>query len=104
VRSAAYFQSAQQTAPNPISFPIEQRTATAYVFCLLEEQDSALVNPQELAQWRFWVVPTRSLHAERQSIGLQPLIRAHGQGMAYGQLGVAVEALAQPGLSRPAMN
>jgi hypothetical protein len=104
VRSAAYFQSAQQTAPNPISFPIEQRTATAYVFCLLEEQDPALVNPQELAQWRFWVVPTRSLHAERQSIGLQPLIRAHGQGMAYGQLGVAVEALAQPGLSRPAMN
>ena len=50
------------------------------------------------------MVPTRSLHAERQSIGLQPLIRAHGQGMAYGQLGVAVEALAQPGLSRPAMN
>jgi hypothetical protein len=104
VRSAAYLQSPQQTALSPISFPIEQRTATAYVFCLLAEQDPAKVNPVELAQWRFWVVPTRSLHAERQSIGLQPLIRAHGDGMAYAELARAVEGLAQPGLSCAPMN
>ncbi|MBD2423397.1 MAG: hypothetical protein VKM34_08660 [Cyanobacteriota bacterium] len=104
VRSAAYLQSAQQTAPTAISFPMEQRTATAYVFCLLAEQDPARVNPQDLAQWRFWLVPTRSLHAERQSIGLQPLIRAHGEGMAYEQLGEAVEGLAQPDWSTALRN
>jgi hypothetical protein len=97
VRSAAYWQSPQQTEPSSISFPIEQRTATVYVFCLLEEQDPARVTPQDPAQWRFWVVPTRRLHPERQSIGLQPLIRAHGEGLAYGELGQAVEGLAQPG-------
>ena len=49
-----------------ISFPIEQRVATAYVFCLLAEQDPELVDPQDLSQWRFWVVPTGKLHGERQ--------------------------------------
>jgi hypothetical protein len=76
VKSAAFVQSWQQTRPSTISFPIEQRTATAYVFCLLAEQDPELVNPQELSQWRFWVVPTAKLHGERRSIGLQPLHRS----------------------------
>jgi hypothetical protein len=32
------------------------------------------------------VVPTTQLHAERKSIGLQALIRAHGEGIRYGEL------------------
>ena len=104
VRSAAYLQSFQQVHPSPIIFSIEQRTATAYVFCLLAEQNPAQVNPQELAQWRFWVVPSRRLHADRQSIGLQPLIRAHGEGMGYEQLLQAVEGLAQPGSTSSPLN
>ena len=81
VKSAGYMQAWQQEGPSVISFPIEQRVATAYVFCLLAEQDPELVDPQNLSQWRFWVVPTARLHAERKSIGMQPLIRAYGEGI-----------------------
>ena len=86
VKSAAYLQAWPQQELSRISFPIEQRSASAYVFCLLEEQDPQRVDPQDLGQWRFWVVPTGSLHPERRSIGLQALIRAHGEGLPYGEL------------------
>lgn len=38
VNSAAFVQSWQQARPRTISFPIEQRMATAYAFCLLGEE------------------------------------------------------------------
>lgn len=96
VKSAAYVQSWQQEKPSVISFPIEQRVATAYVFCLLAEQNSALVDPRDVSQWRFWVVPTAKLHAERKSIGLQALIRAHGNGSSYGELANRIDKLRPP--------
>jgi hypothetical protein len=97
VKSAAFLQSWQQERPSTISFPIEQRVATAYVFCLLAEEDPELVNPQELSQWRFWVVPTAKLHGDRRSIGLQPLIRTYGEGLRFEELASRIEAL-QPAL------
>ena len=100
VKSAGYVQAWQQEGPSVISFPIEQRVATAYVFCLLAEQDPELVDPQNLSQWRFWVVPTARLHAERKSIGMQPLIRAYGEGISYEELPVRIEAL-RPSALRP---
>ena len=93
VKSAAYVQSWPQAGPSVISFPIEQRVATAYVFCLLAEPDPELVDPQDLSQWRFWVVPTGKLHGGRKSIGLQPLIRAYGPGISYEELPDSIEAL-----------
>ena len=93
VKSAAYVQSWPQQGASVISFPIEQRMATAHVFCLLAEQDPESVDPQDLSQWRFWVVPTGRLHGERQSIGLQPLIRAYGEGISYEELPARIEAL-----------
>jgi hypothetical protein len=67
--------------------------ATAYVFGLLAEENPELVNPQELSQWRFWVVPTAKLHGDRLSIGLQPLIRAYGEGLRFEELASRIEAL-----------
>jgi hypothetical protein len=93
VKSAAFVQSWQQTRPSTISFPIEQRVATAYVFCLLVEEAPALVNPQDLSQWRFWVVPTAKLHDDRRSMGLQPLIRAYGEGLRFEELASRIGAL-----------
>jgi hypothetical protein len=93
VKSAAYVQSWQQGKPSAISFPIEQRKTTAYVFCLLAEQNRELVDPRDLNQWLFWVVPTTKLHAERKSIGLQALIRAHGEGMSFGELAAQINQL-----------
>jgi hypothetical protein len=62
----------------------------------LAEEDPALVNPQELSQWRFWVVPTANLHVDRRSIGLLPLIRAYGEGLPYEELPSRIEALLPP--------
>lgn len=98
VQSAAYLQAWPQPQVSRISFPIEPRIATAVVFCLLEEQDPQVVDPQDLKQWRFWVVPTRSLHPERKSIGLQALIRAHGEGLPFEELADRVRQL--PGAPR----
>ena len=98
VKSAAYVQAWPQQGPSVISFPIEQRVATAYVFCLLAEQDPAMVDPQDLSQWRFWVVPTGKLNHERQTIRLQPLIRAFGEGISYEELRAHCEALRPPTL------
>lgn len=93
IRSAAYVQSWSHQQPTRISFATEQRTATAYVFCLLVETDPDKADPQDLSQWRFWVVLTRSLHPERKSIGLQALIRSFGEGLHFGELKAAVDRL-----------
>lgn len=93
IQSAAYVQSWQQREPSRISFATEQRAASAYVFCLLDEPDPDLADPQDLSQWRFWVVPTRALHPERKSIGLQALIRSFGDGISHRELPAAVETL-----------
>ncbi len=58
------------------------------------------MDPQDLSQWRFWVVSTDKLHAERKSIGLQPLIRASGEGISYEELPARIEAL-RPSVLRP---
>lgn len=98
VKSAAYLQAWPQQELSRISFPIEQRAATAHVFCLFAEQDPQRVDPRDLEQWRFWVVPTRSLHPERKSIGLQALIRAHGEGLRFAALAGRIGEL--PGAPR----
>lgn len=74
VKSTAYLQAWPQQELSRIRFPIEQRAATAYGFCLLEEQDPERVDPQDLTQGRFWVVPPCSLHPEHRSIGLRALV------------------------------
>ena len=93
VRSAAYLQGPEQTTPNPISFAIQQRMAPVFVFCLLNESDPRCADPLHHSQWLFWVVPTRTLHPERQTIGLQALLRAHGDGVSYDQLPQHLEAV-----------
>lgn len=85
VHSAAHLQPERQTSA-AINFGIGPRAATLHVFCLLTERNPEVVNPRARDQWRFWVVPTARLHAERRSIGLQALIRAHGEGLGYSQL------------------
>lgn len=73
------------TQTSRISFRIEQRTSTFYVFALFAEQDRALVNPQDLFQWRFWLEPTADL-PEQKSIGLTALVARFGEGLSYSQL------------------
>ncbi|MEU9123539.1 hypothetical protein AB0C96_27325 [Streptomyces sp. NPDC048506] len=78
VKSTAYLQSWKQSEPSKISFNIEPtsgwdprtnttsveklRRSDVYVFCLLHHQDKQTLNPLDLDQWTFYVLPTRVLN------------------------------------------
>jgi hypothetical protein len=94
VKAAAYIQSWNQAKPSRISFKIEKRTSTFYVFALLAEQDRSRVNPEDLSQWRFWLVPTAELPAQK-SIGLAALTAGFGPGLAHDELCAAGTELAR---------
>ena len=57
------------------SFPIGQRTARAYVLCLLESRD-----PLHADSWKFYVVPTALLNQQR------PVDERGGQSIALSKL------------------
>jgi hypothetical protein len=90
VKSAAYLQSWPQDHLSRISFRAPkaqgwdpdtgkyvgapERHAQVYVFALLAHTDKATVNPLNLDQWRFYVLPTAVLDARSQdSITLKTL-------------------------------
>jgi hypothetical protein len=84
VKSAAYFQSWDQKKLSAIQFKYEKttpldeenggyrgetrRAARVYVFALLaENEDKSKVDPLNLEQWRFYVVPVKSLENRKRS-------------------------------------
>ncbi|MFE5591557.1 hypothetical protein [Streptomyces sp. NPDC056549] len=94
VKSTAYLQSwAQSRLSKPsfgiapaagwdartgISSPDALRRSDVYVFCLLHHEDKQTLNPLDLAQWTFYVLPTRVLDERcptQKSIGLSGLER-----------------------------
>lgn len=88
VKSAAYVQTWKQAQLSKIVFgvrpamgwdsrtdtsaTIAQRCADVYVFCLLETKDRDAINPLDVAQWTFYVLPTSKL-PEQKTIQLAPL-------------------------------
>ncbi len=109
VKSAAYLQSWHQGGLSAISFRTPktrawsadtnklsdepQRHADVYVFAVLVHTDKATVDPQDFAQWEFYVVPTRVLN-ERQrsqhSITLTSL-QSLAQPVGFGELLAAIQ-------------
>jgi hypothetical protein len=83
VKSAAYLQSWSQSGLSKISFSIRparawdgnsgefaedpSRQADIYVFCLLKHQDKGTLDPLNLDQWEFYVVPTPTLNNYQRS-------------------------------------
>ncbi len=109
VKSGAYLQSWFQKAPSVIGFSIkratawnpdtnefegdQQRHADVYVFALLAHRDKATLDPLDVSQWQFFVVPTRVLNEElptQQSISLAVLERLGAGPHAYAGLRKAV--------------
>ena len=115
VKSAARLQSWAQEKPSTIRFDIAkvrgwdpdtqeyidepQRHAEVYVFCLLAyDEDKKLLNPLDLSQWEFYVVPTRRLEQDFDDYKSLGLTRVQELSRAYrvDQLSRAVSsALAQ---------
>ena len=99
VKSPAYVHSWYQKHLSNIQFGIRKtlewlpeknefgkerkRQSDIYVFCLLTQKEKRQINPLDLDQWEFYVIPTSVLDSEfgdRQSISLNQVVkysRAH---------------------------
>jgi hypothetical protein len=110
VKSAAYVQSWWQRRLSPISFGVRRtrawseeaglaadaaRQADVYVFALLAHADKASIEPLNVDQWRFFVVPTAVLNAcsrSQHSITLASLRRLAPE-LTLAKVAPAVNAL-----------
>jgi predicted house-cleaning noncanonical NTP pyrophosphatase (MazG superfamily) len=109
VKSAAYVQS-WGTQPSTISFDISpkigwdastntysasaERSAHVYVFCLLTGTNRDHVDPLDVSQWTFYVLPTSVLNHKlpgQKRIRLDPLIALGPRQCKYDGLNAAVQ-------------
>ena len=114
VKSAAYLQTWGQKAVSLITFKtpktlawdadgggyaeVAQRQAQVYVFALLAHTDKATLNPLDLDQWTFYVLPTSALNARtrsQHSITLRTLAGLT-TAVTFGDLAAAVYTAAEP--------
>jgi hypothetical protein len=110
VKSAAYLQSWGQNKPSKISFNVRptrawdadtgsfssevKRQANIYVFALLAHRDKNSVDPLNLDQWEFYVVPTSLLDARarsQHSITLKSLRQLCPVPVRFSELKSAIE-------------
>jgi len=108
VKSAAYLQTWAQRDYSLITFRMAEtkawsadtntqaeqvrRQAQVYVFALLAHKDKPTLDPLDVSQWRFYVVPTTKLDSrqKQRSIGLRILESIAGVPVEFGQLSEAV--------------
>lgn len=119
VKSAAFLQAWYQKQPSRISFSIKahrafdaetnslsekpQRVGQVWVFALLAHEDKSTLNPMDLAQWQFYVVPKDVLDGyqrSQHSITLQSLRRLAIKPVSFRQLAVEVERCAKRNSAR----
>lgn len=109
VKSAAYLQSWYHRKLSPISFSIRptlgwdtatntygtevKRQADIYVFCLLNHQDKATVDPLNLDQWEFYILTAARLNEacpSQKTIMLKRLKQLGAKKLTYNDLLVAI--------------
>jgi hypothetical protein len=110
VKSSAYIQSWRQdrfsqivfTCPKTLGWDREtnqqsgdaRRQADVYVFALLDHKDQATLDPLDVSQWKFFVLPTASLDSRQRSqhsITLPSLLALCGRSVGYSELRRAIE-------------
>lgn len=113
VKSAAYLQTWAHAKLSTISFSVRPtrawdpktnqmasepcRHADVYVFALLAHKDKATIEPLNLAQWRFYVLPQAVLNARarsQHSITLKSLQDLAGGSVPFEGLREAIEQAA----------
>jgi hypothetical protein len=110
VKSAAYIQSWHQDSLSKITFSVRKtrawdkqtnkqcmiirRQADVYVFALLKHTQQSTIDPLNVAQWEFFVVPTIMLDNRKRSqhsITLPSLQSLIGESVRYSELKHAIE-------------
>ncbi len=111
VKSASYIQTWFQPKLSRIAFSIRptrawdptkntfekvaRRGSDVYVFCLLKEKDQDRIDPLDVEQWDFYVLPTKVLdqvHPKRNSVSLEQLKPLDARQCAYHNLLQTIEA------------
>lgn len=114
VKSAAYVQSWYQRKLSNITFNIsptlawdyktniqagvKKRQADIYIFCLLHHRDKKTINPMDLKQWTFYVVPTNRIEEKcpkRRSITLSKLKQLNPKVCDFNNLKRAVDMISE---------
>ena len=114
VKSAAYIQSWHQDRLSRVSFVVPKtrawdpetnrlaeqpaRQADVYVFALLAHQDKQTVQPLDVSQWVFYVLPTSVLDRRtrsQHSITMPTLCKLCEQSVGYHDLRAAVAEAAK---------
>ncbi len=113
VKSAAFVQSWHQDRLSSVIFQVprtqawdpatnlrnqeRKRQADVYVFALLAHQDKSSIDPLDVGQWQFYVLPTSVLNARQRSqhsITLRSLQRLCGAAVSYEELAETVRRAA----------
>jgi hypothetical protein len=113
VKSASYLQSWYHKALSRIVFTIRptrawtaetnawaiesQRQAEVYVFCILAHQEKASLDPLNLDQWTFWVLPSAALNEKvgiQKTLSLSALLKLHPVSATYEALASTIEQMA----------
>ena len=68
--------------------------ADVYVFCLHADKDRGTIDPMDLAQWCFYVLPRASIEKHGPSYSLLRLERLGIESVTYRELAPAVTACA----------
>jgi hypothetical protein len=118
VKSAAYVQSWHQVKLSSIMFVVPKtrawdattnlqsrearRQADVYVFALLAHTDKITIDPLDVNQWHFYVLPTTTLNTRtrsQHSISLKSLEQLCGGTVHYAELRKAIENAASKNLA-----
>lgn len=114
VKSSGYLQSWHQSALSRPAFTMPEthawdpetnrfakerkRQAQVYVFALHAHQVQATLDPLDVAQWEFYVLPAKVLDAKspgRKVFGLAALMKLEPKQATFANLRAAIEAAAQ---------
>jgi hypothetical protein len=93
IRKAQYYDRSKGQYQPP-----KARHSEVYVFCLHDCKDPGVVNPLDLSQWCFYVVPTKELDKawqERKDISAKQLDAAGYGTVGYDQLKDTVDRVAK---------
>lgn len=74
-----------------------KRQADVYVFCLHKHTDQETIDPLQISQWEFYVLPTKTLNekmGERKSAPLSALLQAGAERCSFGELKDKIAAFA----------
>ena len=73
-----------------------RRHSDLYVFCLHHHKEKATLNPRDLTQWTFYILPTRRLESslrykDAKTVSLQSLLTLKASEVSFNDLGKSIK-------------